>query len=188
MQHFLTWAAPIATIIAALMTASNLGSRVTGSGFIVFTVGSLAWLGLGFLGHNPALLWQNVVLTLLNLFGIWRWLGRQARFEDGGEHAAQASERRPGENLFPVSLTARAPVLGADGQTLGHCVDALAGSSSGRIAYLVVAEGGLAGVGEQLRRLDWAKAKFDQDKVRADVDSTGFARLDPIERDRWPGR
>ena len=37
MHNFLTWVAPIATIIAALMTASNLGSRITGAGFIVFT-------------------------------------------------------------------------------------------------------------------------------------------------------
>ena len=36
-----------ATTIAALMTASNLGSRITGYGFIVFTLGSIAWLTLG---------------------------------------------------------------------------------------------------------------------------------------------
>ena len=42
-----SWVATVATIIAALMTASNLGPRITGYGFIVFTVGSIAWLALG---------------------------------------------------------------------------------------------------------------------------------------------
>ena len=38
------WIAPIATAIAAIMTASNLGTRVTGWGFVVFAVGSIAWI------------------------------------------------------------------------------------------------------------------------------------------------
>ena len=97
MEQIATWVAPIATTIAALMTASNLGSRITGFGFVVFTVGSLAWLTLGIATDQPNLLWQNIILTLLNLFGIWRWLGRQAKFEEGAEHAAAASERKASE-------------------------------------------------------------------------------------------
>ena len=46
MEEILNWIAPAATILAALMTASNLGARITGVGFIVFTVGSLCWLTL----------------------------------------------------------------------------------------------------------------------------------------------
>ena len=42
MESIATWVAPIATTIAALMTASNLGSRITGYGFISFTIGSIA--------------------------------------------------------------------------------------------------------------------------------------------------
>ena len=56
METILTWIAPVATIIAALMTASNLGAKITGAGFIVFTIGSLSWLALGMIGNNPALL------------------------------------------------------------------------------------------------------------------------------------
>ena len=84
MEDILTWAAPAATIIAALMTASNLGAKITGAGFIVFTIGSLAWIGLGVASGNSALLWQNVVLTGLNLFGIWRWLGRRRNSKMAG--------------------------------------------------------------------------------------------------------
>ena len=182
------WVAPTLTIIAALMTASNLGSRITGAGFIVFTIGSLAWLWLGIIGDNPALLWMNIVLTLLNLFGIWRWLGRQARFEDGGQHAAAASEAKPSETLFPLSLIAKAAVSGRGGAALGKCVDAMAGTSSGRIAYLVVVEGGVAGVGERLRRLDWNDVTVDGDTITAKLDRAGFDRLAVLEKDKWPGR
>lgn len=33
------WVAPVATMIAAVMTAANLGARVTGWGFVVFVIG-----------------------------------------------------------------------------------------------------------------------------------------------------
>ena len=55
MDQIASWVATIATIIAACMTASNLGSRITGYGFIVFTIGSIAWLALGLLTGQPAL-------------------------------------------------------------------------------------------------------------------------------------
>jgi len=188
MEDILTWAAPAATIVAALMTASNLGAKITGAGFIVFTIGSLAWIGLGVASGNPALLWQNVVLTALNLFGIWRWLGRQAKFEDGGQHAAQSSEARQVENLFPLSSVTSAAVIGRGGEHFGNCVDAMAGRSSGRIAYLVVAEGGVGGLGERLRRLDWSEAEADGEKIEVAIDRQGFEQLDILEKDKWPGR
>ena len=63
MEELIGWAATIATVAAALVTASNLGSRITGYGFAVFTVGSVAWLALAFLTNQPALLWTNILLT-----------------------------------------------------------------------------------------------------------------------------
>lgn len=188
MEEILNWVAPVATILAALMTASNLGARITGIGFIIFTVGSLSWLTLGLVSDEPSLLWMNVALTALNLFGIWRWLGRQAKFEQGAEHAAASSEAKPSETLFPLSLTGSAKLVGRDGHELGQCVDAMAGCSSGRIAYLVVAEGGLGGVGETLRRVEWADVMVDQDRVHAAFDQARFATLETLEKDKWPGR
>ena len=41
---------------------------------------------------------------------------------------------------------------------IGHCVDAMAGCASGSLSYVVVSQGGVAGVGETLRRLPWSKA------------------------------
>jgi len=39
MADTISWMATIATIIAATMTASNLGSKITGYGFAVFLLG-----------------------------------------------------------------------------------------------------------------------------------------------------
>jgi len=188
MDQIASYAAPIATTVAALIVASNLGSRITGIGFVIFTVGSLAWAALGLVTDQPNLLWQNVALTALNLFGIWRWLGRQRRIEEGGETAADESRARPGENLFPVSILAKAAVVSSNGEELGHTVDAMAGCSSGRLNYLVVSQGGIAGVGETLRRLPWTGCSVDEEQVRAPLPRSQFSRLERLDPGHWPAR
>ena len=188
MEQISSWLAPVATTIAALMTASNLGSRVTGYGFIVFTVGSISWTILGVATDQSNLIWQNIILTALNLFGVWRWLGRQAKVEDGAANAAEESVALPSETLFPASSLGSARVLAADGAQLGTTVDAMIGCGSGRINYLVVAEGGVAGVGETFRRLDWRQARIHDGAVMSSLDEPGFGRLPELEKDNWPGR
>lgn len=185
MADTISWFATAATILAACMTASNLGARITGYGFVVFTVGSLLWIATGALSGQPALLWTNIVLTGLNIFGVWRWLGRQARVEEGGQVAAQASEHTPGEALFPVSQLAKAPVR-AGGREIGHAVDAMAGCNSGRIAYVVVSEGGVAGIGETMHRLPWDGTFVKDGQIVATIN--GLDELEELPKDQWPGR
>ena len=187
-ESIATWVAPIATTIAALMTASNLGSRITGYGFVVFTIGSLAWLTLGITTGQANLLWQNIILTGLNLFGIWRWLGRQAKIEDGGVAAQHDSAAQPGETLFPASLLTTAKLVGAGGVEFGSSVEAMLGCRSGRPTYLVIAEGGVGGVGETLRRIEWRDARIDGDRLVTELDAEGFARAKQLTKDQWPGR
>ncbi len=187
METILSWVATIATVTAASIVASNLGSRITGYGFIVFTIGSLAWLALGLTTGQPALAWTNIALTFLNLFGIWRWLGRQTAVEEGARAAALASHSDPGEDLFPVSLLARAGVRSGS-SSLGRCVDAMAGCRSGRIAYVMVSEGGVAGAGEHLRRLPWGELHVEEDEVVTRLDEAEFCSLEPVPKDHWPSR
>ena len=186
MEQIASIVAPVATTIAALIVASNLGARITGVGFIIFTIGSVAWSILGLATDQANLLWQNVILTGLNLFGIWRWLGWQARIEQGGASAAKDSHTEAGETLFPLSLLTKARVVSKDGREVGRCVDALAGCSSGRISYIVVAEGGVAGVGQTLRRLPWRGCVADDDCVTAPIELSQFCTLEPLEPDHWP--
>jgi hypothetical protein len=187
MENTVSWIATAATIAAACMTASNLGARITGYGFAVFTLGSLAWLGFGLMSGQSALVWTNVVLTVLNLFGVWRWLGRQAAVEDGSRAAAQASRATPGEDLFPVSLLAHAPVRSGSSD-FGACVDAMAGCRSGRIAYVIVSEGGFAGAGEHLRPVPWSELHVEGEKVVTRLDRAQFCALEPVPKDQWPAR
>jgi hypothetical protein len=187
MADTISWVATIATVLAASMTAANLGSRVTGLGFAVFTLGALCWIRVGILNHEPALVWTNLVLTGLDLFGVWRWLGRQARMEEGARTASKASEHTPGETLFPVSLLSRAPVC-CGATEVGHCVEAMAGCRSGKLDYLVVSEGGVAGVGERLRRLRWLDAHVEDDKVALHLMPGQFDQLEELQADEWPGR
>jgi len=188
MEQIASIAAPVCTTIAALIVASNFGARITGYGFIVFTLGSVAWALLGLMTGQPNLLWQNVVLTALNLFGIWRWLGRQARIEEGAAVAAQESRGVPGKDLFPVSILAKATLVSSEGQEMGHCVDAMAGCRSGKLDYLVMSEGGVGGVGETLRRIAWADCRVEGDEVRSVLASSQFRSLQEVEPDHWPAR
>src|SRR5690348_4954129 len=139
MSDTISWVATVATVIAASLTAANLGSRITGYGFVIFTFGALCWIAVGATTHQPALMWTNAVLSVLDAFGIWRWLGRQAKVEEGARTASEASQRGAGETLFPISLLSSARVR-CGGSELGHCVDAMAGCTSGRIDYVVVSE------------------------------------------------
>lgn len=164
------------------MTAANLGSRITGYGFIVFLIGSIAWLATGILTGQGALVATNIILSILNIFGIWRWLGRQAKVEEGADTAAKASAAAPEETLFPVSRLTSAPVRWGD-REVGHCVDSMAGASSGCLAYVVFSQGGVAGVGETLRQADWSRLRVDGDRLLIDRDPASFPQ---VERDKWP--
>jgi hypothetical protein len=187
MADTISWVATVATIIAASMTAANLGSRVTGFGFVVFTIGAVCWIRVGIVTHQPALLWTNAVLAMLDLFGVWRWLGRQSRVEEGARAASKASEATPGEALFPVSILSHAEVH-CGGNLVGHCIDAMGGCRNGHLSYVVVSQGGVAGVGETLRRLSWSKAHIEGQTLSTSLSADEFERLQQLPADRWPGR
>lgn len=186
MADTISWIATVATILGASMTAANLGSRITGYGFIAFTLGAMCWIAVGAASDQPALLWTNVVLLGLDAFGIWRWLGRQSGVEEGARAATERSEKTPGEALFPVSLLSRAAVE-CGGKEVGRCVDAMAGCRSGYVGYVVVSHGGVAGVGETLRRLPWNQAHMEGEKLSAGLSSSEFETLEELQRDQWPG-
>ena len=75
-----------------------------------------------------------------------------------------------------------------DGRDSGTGVDAMAGESSGRLAYLVVSEGGVAGLGERFRRIPWALARVEHDRVAIAMTSRQFDSLPLLARDQWPAR
>jgi hypothetical protein len=70
----LRWAASVITMGAGLVLAARLRPRTIGWAFVALTVGSVIWIGIGYLTGEYALMAQNIAITLINLFGIYRWL------------------------------------------------------------------------------------------------------------------
>ncbi len=180
------WIAPAATMIAAMMTAANLGARVTGWGFIVFTVGSLGWSAVALASGQANLLWTNAFLTLVNAVGIWRWLGRQARYDDGGRAAMVRSAAARVPTLFAVGSLAGAKVVGRDGAALGVVVEAMMRCKGATLAYVVVSEGGVGGVGERLHALEPGELRFSQDGVTCDLTPDDLRDRSILDEKAWP--
>lgn len=181
------WIALTATTIAAIMTAANLGARVTGFGFVVFTIGSLSWIATAIAqGGQPQLLYSNIFLTMVNLIGIWRWLGRQARYEEGGKVATRRSAAARVPTLFPTGGLVGVPITGHDGATLGTVVEAMMRCDGAALEYLVVSEGGVGGVGERLHALRPDELRFGADGVTSDLTAAALAARPVLEADAWP--
>ena len=186
MEQVAGWVAPIAISLAAMITAANLGARITGYGFVIFLVGSIAWSAVGYFSDQPNLLWQNVFLCVVNMVGIWRWLGRQARYDDGAAVAATESATRPLPSLFPASRFSGAPVRDRAGATIAQAVEAMTECEGGRVSYLVVSEGGVGGVGERLHALRWRDVRATADGFDVDMDAEALSRLPVIDPANWP--
>lgn len=180
--------APAATMIAAMMTAANLGARVTGTGFIVFTLGSIAWSVVGFTSGQTNLLATNLFLTLVNLVGIWRWLGRQREYEDGARRAAKRSRLAASPSLFAASAFGGLPVSDIRGEVIGHAVDAMIECESGCLSYVVVASGGIGGIDETLRAIPATMLDCHADGLVLLMTVTEFERRDVLDGAAWPGR
>ena len=189
MLTLLEWMVPAATIVAALMTAANLGARVTGWGFVVFAVSSAGWITVDIAAAgepSSSLLIAHCALLVVNLFGVWRWLGREKRYEDSREHASERSRRARVPTLFSVGSLVGATVRADREETRGTVVDAMLKCDDKRMAYVVTREGGVGGAGETLRAIPPEHLRVDGDDVFCDLSEDEWRRLPPIEDDRWP--
>jgi len=172
------WIAPAATMIAAVMTASNLGARVTGWGFVIFTIGSVAWSVVGLSSGQTNLVATNGFLTFVNIVGIWRWLGRQARYEEESKAAVAASEVAPVPALVAASRIVSMTVEDCDGETVGSAMEAMIEEGqAGRVAYVVVRSGGVGGVGERLAAVDRDAMTLTNDRIALAMSKQEFDAL-----------
>ena len=186
MEQAAAWIAPIATMLAAMMTAANLGARVTGWGFVIFTIGSIGWSIVGISTGQQNLLFTNGVLTLVNVVGIWRWLGRQARYQDGGQAATERSAAARVPTLFAAGALAGAKLIGRDGSPIGVIIDAMLRCSDAGIAYVVVSEGGVGGVGERLHALHPDELQLSEEGITCRLSGDELERRPAIEPSAWP--
>jgi hypothetical protein len=67
-----------AGVIAALVVSLDLGRRPTGWAFVLFVSSSIALIVWGFLKEDSeGIGWQNAVLLVINLVGVYRYLIRK---------------------------------------------------------------------------------------------------------------
>lgn len=188
MNSIIGFIAPAATMIAAMMTAANVSVRVTGWGFVVFTIGSVCWSILGASSGQTGLLVSNVFLTGVNAVGIYRWLGRQAKFADGSMRATRVSKQKAGPTLVAAGSLLNASVHDVSGKAIGTVVDAMLSSEGNDLAYLVISRGGLAGLGETLHALNPKNFTVEPGKVQTNLSIEAMDRLPQVPADRWPAR
>jgi PRC-barrel domain len=180
------YVAPAATMFAACMTAANLGPRVTGWGFVVFAVGSLAWSAIAISTGQQSLLITNGFLTLVNAVGIWRWLGRIARFDDGAKAAELKSVHAASPTLVNMGAIEGRPIVDNEGTKIGSAIGMMAAVESGTISYIVAGLGGIGGLGERLVALPWPTMSFVDGTLSLSLDEnqlTSLPELDPVD---WP--
>ena len=97
----LEWTGAIGAIIAAALIAADLGRRVTGAGFVLFSVVSVVWIVSGLRADDGMpIAVQNGLLLLINLYGTWQFLlspKRKREIEKAEEIAEQAKKEVAGE-------------------------------------------------------------------------------------------
>lgn len=90
------WIAAIGTILAAAMVAADYNRRVTGFGFVLFSIVACLWVYSGLTAPDGMpLAIQNGVLLFINLFGVWQFLisrKKKREIDKAAEIAEQAKE------------------------------------------------------------------------------------------------
>jgi uncharacterized membrane protein YphA (DoxX/SURF4 family) len=92
----LEWIAAIGTILAAAMVAADVSRRITGFGFVLFSIVACLWVYSGLTAPDGMpLAIQNGVLLFINIFGVWQFLisrKKKREIDKAAELAEQAKE------------------------------------------------------------------------------------------------
>lgn len=93
----LEWIGAIGAIVAAALIAADLGRRVTGWGFVLFSVVSVVWIVSGLTADDgKPIAFQNGLLLLINLYGVWQFLlspKKKREIEEAEKIAEEAKQK-----------------------------------------------------------------------------------------------
>ena len=67
------WTGTVAGVSGAILIALNLGVVV--HGFALFLVSSVLWCAAALVQREPSLAALQGTFTLINVLGMWRWVG-----------------------------------------------------------------------------------------------------------------
>ena len=94
----------------------------------------------------------------------------------------------PQATLIAAGAILEASVSGCDGERIGKVAEIMLAAGKGEIAYIVVARGGVLGIGEVLHAVPWCDVTIDPDDGSLSVNTNG-ADLDArggFDKDHWP--
>ena len=180
------WLASSATIAGGLTVALNLGSRVTGWGFVLLTLGSACWSLNAMQNQNTSLLVANLTLAAVNAFGIWRWLGRRRMIEKGSAAATKQSAAASVPTLVSAASLLEAPVHLSGARPFGTVVDLMLRCGEQDLAYAVVAFDGIGGLGEELRTVPAEHLRLDPAGLHCDLAEALIRALPATDPAAWP--
>lgn len=81
-----------------------------------------------------------------------------------------------------------AAVAGSDGGKLGSIIDVVIAVDDGSVLYVVLATGGIMGVGEALFAVPWTALRADAEGgMSASFDAGLLAERPGFDKDCWPG-
>jgi sporulation protein YlmC with PRC-barrel domain len=88
--------------------------------------------------------------------------------------------------LVPITAICGAKVVDRSGETVGRVEEVMLDEASGCIAYVALAHGGIAGVGEKLFALPYDRLSREGDALVSAVPLETLAGLDGFDKDAWP--
>lgn len=90
--------------------------------------------------------------------------------------------------IRPAGGICGANVEATDGETLGSISELMVDTASGRIAYAVLAYGGVLGVGEKLFAVPWGAFEIDaaSGSITLPVRRDRLEQLPGFDKDAWP--
>ena len=79
-MELLAWIGAITGPLGAILLAANI--RISGYGYILFIISSVAMLIVGLSTDNHQLVTMNLLFTVINCIGAYRWLTPRTRSLD----------------------------------------------------------------------------------------------------------
>lgn len=94
----------------------------------------------------------------------------------------------PGPFVMSCETLTGDEVTNTAGEDLGHIAHVMIDVPSGRIAYAVLASGGVFGIGEKLFAIPWAALTLDADRrcFVMNIDKTRLDAAPGFDKDHWP--
>lgn len=100
--------------------------------------------------------------------------------------SAGAALAGPGTRLSAATSFLARTVVDKDGETLGSISDLMLDLERGRVAYAVVASGGIMGIGERLFAVPWSALRPVGQQFVLECTRAGLDSAPAFDRDHWP--